>query len=551
MWKVSSFAKGGWVPVEIAELTSGAPPSSEAALFPARTLLKNQYSHLLGYLESEASTSVEAGTASTARNAIELWSKAAEAQSLEFEWAGTGKIEALDEALAYFPSFTPSETARPIASTLAWHDHTGVIIPIGVDAEEVLIEYVPSLEDENRIARLRYRHATPEHALETIFDWRGYFGTASVVVDGWNTMRRAGNKFVVSVRAKFGFVVGKVLHRLSRPQPTLEHDPLFVERLASAISAHPKVADGVPDLDRISPVTHDTAMVFVHGTVSCGIQNLKDLDGHLWVPTYRFEHDTFRPIAENGAELAKAIASNIRTKQLILVGHSRGGLVARVGLEKLRKEHYSAAMTLHTFGTPHLGTPLVQIGTKLLNQIFKLGSLVVGALPALTPLALAYSCLLDAPALPLGIDVMRSNSQGLALLNELGDKQNVECWGSQFDRNAGTSGFGIEVENILFGALDGVPNDLVVPTSSALFFGTPRLLLNCSHIQYFQDAAVRKFFDSLRPAAPPPTPPPAPSPASAVELQKDVKASPLIRFKDPDHIIKGGVKIPVQKKKSP
>ena len=551
MWKVSSFAKGTWIPVGISELPAGTAPSSEAALTAARALLQNQYGHLLEYLESEASGSVELGRASTSRNAIELWSKAAQEQSVEFDWAGAGKIEALDEALAYFPDFKPSDNVRAIPTTLAWHDRTGVVIPISVDAEELLIEYEPSLEDENRIARLRYRYGTPEHTLETIFDWRGYFGTASVVVDGWNTMRRAGNKFVVSVRAKFGFVVGKVLQRLSGPQPTLDHDPIFVERLASAISAHPKIANRVPDLSRISPVTHDTAMVFVHGTVSCGIQNLKEMEGHLWLPTYRFEHDTFRPIAENGAELTKLISSNLNVKQLMLVGHSRGGLVARVGLEKLRKERHPAAMTLHTFGTPHLGTPLVQIGTKLLNQIFKLGGLVVGALPALTPLALAYSCLLDAPALPLGIDVMRSNSQGLALLNELGDKQNVECWGSQFDRNAGTSGFGIEIENILFGALDGIPNDLVVPAGSALFFGTPRPLLKCSHIQYFQDAAVQKFFDSLRPAAPPPTPPPAPAATSVVETQRDVKASPLIKFKDKNDTAKGGVKTSPEKKKRP
>ncbi len=550
MWKVSSFAKGVWNPVKISELPAGTAPSSEAALSAGRTLLQNQYSHLLEYLESEASGHRELGRASTSRNAIEVWAKAAQEQSVEFDWAGAGRIEALDEALGYFPDFKPSDNVRAIPTTLAWHDRTGAIIPISIDAEELLIEYEPSFEDENRIARLRYRHATPEHALETIFDWRGYFGTASVVVDGWNTMRRAGNKFVVSVRAKFGFIVGKVLHRLSRPQPTLDHDPLFVERLASAISAHPKVADGVPGLDRISPVAHDTAIVFVHGTVSCGIQNLKDLyPEHLHVPTYRFEHDTFLPVPENGAKLAELISSNLNVKQLMIVGHSRGGLVARVGLEKLRKQHYPAAMALHTFGTPHLGTPLVQIGTKLRNQIFKLGGLVMGALPALTPLALAYSCLLDAPALPLGIDVMRSNSQGLALLNELGDKQNVECWGSQFDRNAGTSGFGIEIENILFGALDGIPNDLVVPTSSALFFGNSRPLLKCSHIQYFQDAAVQKFFDSLRPAGPLSTP--APTATSVVETQTDVKTSPLIKLKSKNDTTKGSAKTSVEKKKSP
>jgi pimeloyl-ACP methyl ester carboxylesterase len=549
VWKVSSFAKGAWGPVEIAELPAGTPPSSEAALFQARTLLQNEYSHLLEFLEGEASNSVEPGGASTARNAIELWSKAAQEQSREFDWAGAGKIEALDEALAYFPDFNPSANERRIPTTLAWHDRTGVIIPISVDAEELLIEYVPDREDDNRAERLQYRHATSDHVLETIFDWRGYFGTASVVVDGWNKMRRAGKKFVVSVRAKFGFLVGKSLNRLSRPQPTLDRDPLFAHRLASATSAHPQVANGVPDLGRISTVKHDAAIVFVHGTVSCGIQNLKDLfPDHLRIPTYRFEHDTFRPVAENGSQLAKLIASCINTKQLILVGHSRGGLVARVALTKLRRQPYSAAMTLHTFGTPHLGTPLVQIGTKLLNQIFKLGGDVVGALPALTPLSLAYSYLLDAPALPPGIEVMQYNGQALSLLNETGDPQGVECWASQFDINAGTSGFGIEVENILLGALSGVSHDLVVPTNSALFFGTARPTLNCSHIQYFQQAPVQAFFDSLGTATTPtqsPTPPPQNAPTPVMELQKDITVNSPIEF---DYIMRDGVKIPVRRK---
>ena len=208
-------------------------------------------------------------------------------------------------------------------------------------------------------------------------------------------------------------------------------------------------------------------------------------------------------------------------------------------------------MTLHTFGTPHLGTPLVQIGAKLLNQIFKLGGHVVEArCLALTPLSLAYSYLLDAPALPPGIEVMQSNGQALSILNEVGDRQGVECWASQFDINAGTSGFGIEIENILLGALDGVSHDLVVPTSSALFFGVPRPVLNCSHIQYFQQAPVRAFFDTLGAATPaPPSPSRPPSaPTSGMETQKDVIVNRPIEF---DYIMKDGVKIPVKKKTRP
>jgi hypothetical protein len=37
-----------------------------------------------------------------------------------------------------------------------------------------------------------YLYVTPQHGLETIFDWRGYFGEKSVVIEVWKQMRRTG-----------------------------------------------------------------------------------------------------------------------------------------------------------------------------------------------------------------------------------------------------------------------------------------------------------------------------------------------------------------------
>jgi hypothetical protein len=81
---------------------------------------------------------------------------------------------------------------------------------------------------------------------------------------------------------------------------------------------------------------------------------------------------------------------------------------------------------------------------------------------------------------------------------------------------------------------------------------TPLPVLNCSHIQYFQQTPVHGFFDSLGPVPAPAIPPPPPTPTSIVELQNDLKVPPPIKLQDPgpDYITKGGLKIPVKKKQS-
>lgn len=74
----------------------------------------------------------------------------------------------------------------------------------------------------------------------------------------------------------------------------------------------------------------------------------------------------------------------------------------------------------------------------------------------------------------------------------------------------GPSGFGIDVEGALMGAMSGVDHDLVVPTDSALSFGLPQGVFACSHVEYFSNpvvqSAIRTFFLPMaQAAAAPPT----------------------------------------------
>jgi hypothetical protein len=503
MWTVVALTDGTWTPIAAIELPA-QPPTSQSVLGLAREHLPPELQPLVRHLAQEIETTADSPSINGRRDAIELWNEIAQSEARELNWTGSGKIEALDEALALYPEGTDYGDTDAIPATLAWHDRTAVIIPLTASTQQIMIEYTPSLRDENRVDRLRHRYATPDHELETILDWRGYFGRESAVVDGWTTMRLQGHGYVASFFGTFGFVVGHAVRRLTRPQPTIENDPTARGRLIHMSEKYPHIADGCPDLSRISACQREEAIVFVHGTVSCGIQGLKDFfAAGVDEPIFRYEHDTFRALKENGIELADLISTRIRTKKLLLAAHSRGGLVARFAADELTRRGYPADVQIFTFGAPHQGTPLAAMAGELLNLLFKLSGEIVNAIPVLTPLSKAYSFLIKCPALPPGIAIMREDSEALCLLNAYGDWTRVSSWGSQFRIDSNRSGFGIFVTGTLLGALSGIPNDLVVPTHSALGFGNPQPALSCSHTQYFEQpevqAAIRNFYPAHGP----------------------------------------------------
>jgi pimeloyl-ACP methyl ester carboxylesterase len=252
-------------------------------------------------------------------------------------------------------------------------------------------------------------------------------------------------------------------------------------------------------------------------------------------PIYRYEHDTFRPIEENAVELADLVRDRLDTPNLLIAAHSRGGLVARTAAARLANK-YPGRVELWTFGTPHLGTPLVAIGGKLLNLLFKLGEDVVGAIPAISPLSKAYGYLVDSPTLPAGIEAMHEDSPGIGTLNAIGDRYPVRSWGSSFDIEHAPSGFGVAIEGALAGALSDRSHDLVVPTASALAAGAAQPVLNCSHVHYFTQPAVRSAFATFF----------AQPPGSAVASDGAPPAGTAV---DADHAIIGGIH--VRKRQNP
>jgi len=505
MWKASSQTiPGEWTELQVVEVSTAGPFRSADAARAASNM--NLPPHLLNYLGQEA----ESGN-NLSRDAIETWASDAEKEAAAFDWAGAPRIRALDETVAAFGPAPNGTGWSEKPTTLAWHDHTGIIIPIGGDRAEIRVEYVPEPRDEYRVDRLRYRHATPQHAFETILDWRGYFGRNSGVLDGWTMMRESGRGYAASFVGEAGFVVGTVLRRLTTPAVTLEEDPWAKARCVDTELRYPLVAIECPDLAKARPPRMDRAMVWVHGTASCGTVGLKDLlmpnFGHLPPAirgtVFRFEHDTFVKMRHNARALRDLIKDRLAADHLLLAGHSRGGCVARLAADLLQKDGYRGEITVYTFGTPHEGTPLVEIGKTALNLLVKVSQeLVTNApLPIMAPLTKAMCYTLDSADLPPGIKDMGKDGE-VEAFKDLTPPPDARAWGSNFDIHGKESGFGPAAWGALRGTLGNEPNDLVVPTASALAFGTRQPTLSCSHVRYFLEPSIRGALHQF--LAPPP-----------------------------------------------
>lgn len=498
MWQVSSIGTdGSRAPIELFEAAEGAAFRS-SELRHALSDMGVEREHLIELFVAQAEGQETDGELfDTAFDAIEIWAAQAAKAAADLDWTGVPPLRAVDDGIARYAS-----GAAPDAPALcvAWHDTVGVLIPLRGDEKDIEITYVPERESERRKQRMMFRHGTSEHRLETILDFRAFVGEHSAIVDGWTLMRDSGRGYAASIAGTAGFVVATVLRRLTRLEPTLTNDPRAVSRRVELEDRYSDLAKACPSLHEIDRVEHASAMVFVHGTASCGLVGLKDLfipaaAGYdLPGPVYRFEHDTFLPVVQNSHELAALVAQRVHAERLLLVAHSRGGLVAADAAELLKASGYRGSVSLQSFGTPFAGTPLVAIGKRALNLMMKLGEeLATSApVPMLSPLAKALFYVMESPSLPPGIMAMHESGEGLPFLQRAANAAAVTSWGSNFDIVRGAAGYGTVGDAALLGALRGQPHDMVVPLRSAQACGSAAATaLTCAHGCYFREPAVR------------------------------------------------------------
>src|SRR6266850_4942868 len=218
MWNVTVFGESGWREARVVELLG--VPTNEPLNQVARERLPNE-AGLHRHLESELGSVVPADGL-LGRQPISTWAKFAEIESRNFDWSTGTKVVVLDEEALGLHLPNPSTKAP---SVIAWHESTAFILPLGSEEREVRIEFVPDVTADDRAARLRHRYGTADHVLQTILDWRGYFGARSAVIDGCAEMHSNRRGFVARLRGQSGYVVGRLLRRLTFGMPTLDRDP--------------------------------------------------------------------------------------------------------------------------------------------------------------------------------------------------------------------------------------------------------------------------------------------------------------------------------------
>src|SRR5262249_51196508 len=155
MWRTAALIEGAWEQSEPIVI-DGTPPSLVQVLGTVRSAMSDAV-NLRNHLEEEESVAFT-GKFAGSHDSIARWSALAEGEGSEYKGETPGRLEALEEAIAYFTE--TSTDGRP--DTLAWHDHTAAIIRIPPGAGQVTIDYTPSQPDESRLKRYKDR-ATPDH----------------------------------------------------------------------------------------------------------------------------------------------------------------------------------------------------------------------------------------------------------------------------------------------------------------------------------------------------------------------------------------------------
>jgi hypothetical protein len=163
---------------------------------------------------------------------------------------------------------------------------------------------------------------------------------------------------------------------LGTPRPT----PARLRRIAHR-GHHFQPASKMAVAQAAGRASQPAHVVLVHGglsSVRAGINGLLPGDAPrarqpLWrrlplldeLCAWRFEHDSFMPIASNVRDLVRCIERQLcrggtdplgRPLKVALVAHSRGGIVARLAAAHLQQRWPQVRLRVYTFGSPHGGT---------------------------------------------------------------------------------------------------------------------------------------------------------------------------------------------------
>lgn len=383
---------------------------------------------------------------------------------------------------------------------------TAVIVPIPAGSSGLTLEEAGAPVVENDLLiRAGYLTAyAGSGRVRRVLLWRLYRGSNSSIVDGTARMYRGG------VRVEYP-AVDDAAYIVARPALLVggkrtRSDPFMRTRIAMALkedaSLGYRTVQSSPRINHALPTT-DPTVIAVHGTMGTAIPMAREIERLAGTNRIlRFEHDTWHGIRDNSDQLANQI-DRIGSPRVLLVAHSRGGLVARRAMDLMRRRSPDVTITAVTLGTPFSGTPLIYAAR---GGLIGLGA-ALGALRLLTggvldPISRLTSLLLR--SLPAGIDEMRPDSPFFA--GDAARPPDPALFAVAGDVDAEGSG---EVWGVGMSALHGIaraafgrasePNDLVVPTRSATADIPPgnRLIVGSDHFSYFLHEEVQRLVRRL------------------------------------------------------
>jgi len=392
------------------------------------------------------------------------------------------------DALAWYSGGRPRGVAR--------HDEALCVFPVSGRPEELEIEYRPEQADLARTAELERIFRLPS---AMFLDCRLYLGAlvhdVRLPLETVGPGGKVGFARVGEIGGGAGVGVARVFRWLGEPPAAPEHDRSWSPRL-KAMAARPG-ANSTFDL-RTAGLKSRNAVVVVHGLGACGVSSCFDLEltSSKLAGVYRYEHDTFLDIEDNAEELASLLTRPSPCEDVLIVGHSRGGLVARraaqIAKPRLRGTKSKRSFRIWTYGAPHQGTPLVTRIERFAGLALLVGAPRVRGMPRPDRVTAAFSYLLGPlRQLPPGVACLAPRHAVLRSISNNVDPYPVRSHAADFDGDG--PGYSVGLVGSWF---DGRPNDTAVSVESARAAGTrPLTLADCCHSEYFTNAVVR---DAIR-----------------------------------------------------